>query len=258
MAVEVSGLFLEHGFLLFVRILAILFTAPVFSQRSIPALVKVGLGGLLAYLLLQTTPAPLGPLPGSLGAFLLLVAREVFLGLLVGFMATLVLTGLIMAGSLVGNAMGLNIANQFAPLVTEPMTVMAQFYTLLTILLFFTLKGHHWLILAIAQTLQFAPLGTFQPGAGVLADLIPFSAALFEAALRIALPVFAAVILTDVALALVARAAPQANVFMVGLPVRVLVALATLVIMLPFVGSTMVQILQDGFAQLATLLEGAG
>ena len=258
MSIEVPGLYLEHGFLLFVRILAVLSSAPILNQRSIPVLVKIGLAGTLAYLLLQVAPTPLRPLPSSMGPFLLLVAREVFLGLLVGFVATLAVTGLTMAGNLVGNAMGLNIANQFAPLSAEPMTVMEQFYTLLTVLIFFALKGHHWLILAIAQTLRFAPLGTFEPGTQLLADLIPLSAYLFVAALRIALPVFAAVILTDVALALVARAAPQVNVFMVGLPVRVWVALVTLAVMLPFIMPTMSQLLRDGFAQLEALLGGVG
>lgn len=258
MSVVISGLYLEHGFLLFVRILAVLVSAPIFSQRSVPLLVKVGLAGLLAYLLLQVVPTPLRPLPASMGAFLLLVAREVFLGLLVGFVATLAVVGLTMAGNLVGDAMGLNIASLFAPLASEPMTVMEQFYTLLTVLIFFALRGHHWLILAIAQTLRFAPLGTFEPGARILADLMPLSAGIFVAALRIALPVFGAVILTDVALALVARAAPQVNVFMVGLPVRIWVALATLAVTLPFVIPTMEQLLRDGFAQLAALLGGAG
>ncbi|MFQ5340569.1 MAG: flagellar biosynthetic protein FliR [Anaerolineae bacterium] len=256
MMVSFSGLYLEHLFLLFVRILALLASAPVFGHRSVPALVKIGLAGLLAYLLLQVSSGPLAPLPGSLGYFLLLTAHEVFLGLLVGFVATLAIIGLTMAGNLVGTEMGLNIANLFSPLTSEPVAVAGQFYTLLVSLIFLSLGGHHWLILAIAQTLHFAPVGTFQPDARMLADLIPLSATIFVVALRVALPVFGAIVLTDVALALVARAVPQMNVFMVGLPLKVLVALAAMAVTLPLIGPTMDQMLQDGMAQLAAMLAG--
>lgn len=254
MLVETSGLYLEHLFLLFIRILALLFSAPIFGHRSVPALAKIGLAGLLAYLLLQVYPGPLAALPDSLGHFLLLTAREVVLGLLVGFVASLIVTGLAMAGTLVGTAMGLNIAHLFSPLTSEPVAVTGQFYTLLAGLIFLSMGGHHWLILATAQTLQFAPVGSFQPDAQALADLIPLSATIFVTALRIALPVFGAVILTDIALALVARAVPQMNVFIVGLSLKGLVALAAMAITLPLAGPTMTQALREGMTQLAALL----
>ncbi|MBS1254002.1 MAG: hypothetical protein MAG451_03058 [Anaerolineales bacterium] len=255
MAVEISGLYLEHLFLLFVRILALLMSAPIFGHRSVPRLAKIGLAGLLAHLLLQISIGSLTPLPDSVGHFLLLTAHEVVLGLLVGFVATLAITGLAMAGSIVGTSMGLSVANLLSPLTSEPVAVADLFYTLLAALMFLSLGGHHWLIRSIAKTLDFAPVGTFQPDAQALADLIPLSATIFVAALRIALPVFGAVMLTNVALALIARSVPQMNVFILGLPLRVLVALTVLAVTLPSMGPTMAAILKEGMAQLVALLE---
>lgn len=258
MSVEVSGLFLEYLFLLFVRILAIFLSAPIFNQRSVPALAKIGLAGLLAYLLLLVNPGPMAPLPGSLGYFVLLTVKEVGLGLLVGFVATLSVVGVTMAGTLVGSTVGLNMANLLSPLTSDPVAVTDQFYTVLAGLMFLSLGGHHWLIRGIAESLRLAPLGTFQLDAQVLADLIPLSATLFRAALRIALPVLAAITLTNIGLALIARAVPQMNVFMVGLPLKVLVALAILAITLPIIGPAMTEILREGMAQMVAVLEAVG
>lgn len=258
MSIEISGLYLEHLFLLFVRILAILFSAPIFSQRSVPVLARIGLAGLLAYLLLLPSPGPLASLPSSLGYFLLLTGREIMLGLLIGFVVMLAIVGLEMAGTLIGSRIGLNMAQLFNPLTSEPVAVMDQFFAVLAGLLFLSLRGHHWLILGIAESLRLAPLGTFQLDVGALADLIPLSATIFRSALRIALPVFAAVTLTDVALALIARAAPQMHIFLIGLPLKALIALAVLVFTLPFMGIAMAQILREGMAQVVALLGATG
>lgn len=258
MSIEISGLFLEYLFLLFMRVLAIFFSAPIFGQRDVPALVKIGLAGLLAYLLLLVSPGSLAPLSGSLGYFLLLTAREVILGLLVGFVATLALVGVTMAGSLVGSTVGLNLANLLSPLTSEPVAVTDQFYTVLAGLMFLSLRGHHWLIMGIAESIRLAPLGTLQLDIQALADLIPLSAALFRSALRVALPIVAALTLTNIALALIARAVPQMNVFMVGLPLKVIVALAVLAITLPLVGPAMADILREGMTQMVALLEVVG
>jgi flagellar biosynthetic protein FliR len=174
--------------------------------------------------------------------------------LLVGFVATLALAGLTMAGTLVGNAIGLNAAQLLNPLTGEQATVMDQFYTMLAGLVFLSLGGHHWLILAMAQTMRFAPVGTFQVDPRILADLMPLSANVFVTAMRVALPVFGTVILTDMALATIARAVPQMNIFIVGLPLKAFVALAMLIVTLPLMESMITRIIREGMGHLANLL----
>ena len=99
MNVEMSGMFLENLFLLFVRTVSLFSSAPIFGQRNIPAQVRIGLAGLMSYVLLQASPNSIASMPDSIGYYALLVSNEVIFGLLLGFIATLAVTGLTMAGT---------------------------------------------------------------------------------------------------------------------------------------------------------------
>ena len=258
MNVEMSGMFLENLFLLFVRTVSLFSSAPIFGQRNIPAQVRIGLAGLMSYVLLQASPNSIASMPDSIGYYALLVSNEVIFGLLLGFIATLAVTGLTMAGTLIGNALGLNAAQLLSPMTGQQVTLMDQFYTMIAGLVFLSIDGHHWLIMAVAETLRVAPVGSFQVDPTMLADLMPLSSAIFVAGMRIALPVFGTVILTDVGLAVVARAVPQMNIFIVGLPLKVLVGLGAMIVTLPLMGPTIVNIITDGMAHLEALVHAGG
>ncbi len=255
MTLSVSGSYLEYLFLLFIRVLALFSAAPIFGHRSFPMLAKIGLALLMALLLLGVGPIRLAPLPPDAGHFLLLVARELFVGLLMGFVAALAFVALQMAGALVGSVMGLNLASLFNPVTGTPSSVTDQFYVLLVTLVFLSLNGLHWLILGLERSLTLAPPGVFSPDLQVTEKLIPLTAWLFVAALEIALPVMGTLILTEVAMGLVNRAVPQINVFMIGLPLRAWLALFTLAVSIPLLGGPMARVLQTGIAGWSVILK---
>jgi len=247
MTLTISGLYLEYFFLLFVRILSIFSAAPIFGNRSFPIVGKIGLAFIVAFVLLGVAPVRLAPLPPDLTSFLLLVVREVFIGLLLGFIASLAFVVLQMAGALVGSVMGLNLAATFNPATGMPSSVTDQFYVLLTSLVFLSLNGLHWVLQGVNHSLILAPLGGPGPDLRLTERLIPMTAWLFVAALEIALPVMGTLILAEVAMGLVNRAVPQINVFMIGLPLRAWLALFTLVVTLPRLGGPVARVLQTGF-----------
>ncbi len=230
-------------FLIFVRVLAILMTAPIFSQRSIPAPAKIGLAALLSLLLLPVALPPAGgissPLPQDLPRFLLVVAQEILIGVLIGFVSNLVFVALDMAAKMMGLQIGFQAGNLFDPLSNAPSTALEQFYTLLALLLFLAINGHHWLIAALARTFEIAPLGTFVMTRLTIERLMVLTNETFIAATRIALPVMGTLLLADLGLGLVARAVPQVQVFFLGLPLKMglgLIVLAlTMIITLPLV-----------------------
>jgi flagellar biosynthetic protein FliR len=273
-----STFYLLSLFLIFVRILAVLMTAPIFSSRSVPSLAKIGFAGLLA-LTLAPMPADRSPLgngssflitgqplwaasqplraasqplwaasqvgsslstwPGGLLAFLLIIAQEVIVGVLVGFVSNLVFVAVGMAASMMGLQIGFRAANLFDPFTTASSSALEQFYTLLAVALFLTINGHHWLIRALARTFDVAPLGTFALSSVTIERLVALTGETFVAATRIALPVMGALLLADLGLGLVARAVPQIQVFFLGMPLKMglgILALAlTLVLTLPLV-----------------------
>lgn len=238
-----STLQLQSLFLIFVRVLAILMIAPVFSQRSIPTPAKIGLAALLSLLFLpgvmpQSSSAA-APLPQDLPRFLLVVAQEILIGVLIGFVSNLVFVALDMAAKMMGLQIGFQAANLFDPMSNIPSTALEQFYTLLALLLFLAINGHHWLIAALARTFEIAPPGTFELTRLTTERLMALTNETFVAAIRIALPVTAALLLADLGLGLVARAVPQVQVFFLGLPLKMglgfVVLALTMVITLPLV-----------------------
>lgn len=218
-------------------------TAPIFSHRGTPSLAKIGLAGLLSLLLLpaeaNTKISIATTLPRDLSPFLLVMAQEILIGVLIGFASNLVFVAIDVATKIMGLQLGFQTANLFDPLSNAPTTALEQFYTLLILTLFLTINGHHWLIAALARTFEIAPLGTFVLTQLTIERLMFLTTQAFASAMQIALPIVGTVMLMDLGLGLVARAVPQVQVFFLGMPLKMglgfVVLALTLSITLPFV-----------------------
>lgn len=218
-------------------------TAPIFSHRGMPSIAKIGLAGLLSLLLLPSeanTKIPISDtLPRDLPPFLLVIAQEILIGVLIGFASNLVFIAIDVATKIMGLQIGFQAATLFDPLSNAPTSAFEQFYTLLALTLFLTVDGHHWLIAALARTFEIAPLGTFVLTELTIERLMLLTNDTFIAAMRIALPIVGTLMLLDLGLGLVARAVPQVQVFFLGMPLKMalgfLILALTLSITLPLV-----------------------
>ncbi len=224
-------------------------TAPIFSSRNIPNVAKIGVSMLVALMLLPLVPNILNAEALTFGPLAVSIAQEVLLGTLIGFVSNLVFTAIGMGVSVMGIQIGFRAASLFNPLINVSSAALDQFYSFLAAALFLSMNGHHWLILALQQTFQRVPPGTFVFTSLTAQQLVDFSGEAFVAAMRIALPVVGALLLTDVGLGLVARAVPQVQVFFLSLPLKIglgLLALAfTLTITLPIIKTLFVQSIAD-------------
>src|SRR5688500_7302891 len=212
---------------------------PIFGGRSVPATVKIGLSLLLSLVFLPLASARVTALPDEMPAFLALVARELLVGAIVGFAVMLVFLALQAAGHIVGLQMGFSLANVVNPLTADHASLIDQFYALLAALVFFTMNGHHALIVAIQQSFDVAPVGAAGLGLPPASILLGWGRDLFSIAARISLPVVAALLLADVAMAVIARSVPQLNVFVVGMPAKVAVAFIMLIVTVPITAVVM-------------------
>lgn len=227
-------------------------------RRGVPNLAKAGIVGLFA-LLLTPVVAP-AALPASLGFFVVQVARETFVGLLLGFLVALVFSALYMAGQLIDIPMGFGMVTLFDSQTGDHVPMLGQFQNALAVLLFFSLNGHHALLAAMAQSFTVVPLGQGALAGGVVQSVFQAFASLFVISLRIALPVMAAILVIDIALGIVTRAVPQMNVFVIGFPVKIAVGLFIYLLSLPLIvtiiarlvspSGNMMVILQDALRQL--------
>lgn len=232
----------EHLLLVAVRVLAIILVAPVLSTTRYPAPAKIGLAVLLAGVIASTLP----PLREPLGLFPLafLVGQEFLAGLIIGFCSLVAFVGVQMAATYIGLQAGFRMADMMNPnmpdLVQQQGSALEQVYTVLVVLVFLAVDGHHWIVMGIQRSFDLVPAGQFALEALAGERLAPLSSALFTIALSIAMPIMGTLLLLDVALAIIARAVPQVQVFFLGAPLKMAVGLATLILALPWMASYMV------------------
>ncbi len=232
---DVSPLWVETFLLVLARVGAVVMLTPGLGGRGVPTQVKAGLAIVLSLLFvsLQAPRLSAGGLGDGLGPLVIGVARELLVGLLIGFAVSLVFAMAQVAAAVVGVQLGFGIGAVIDPISGAQGPVLEQFYVLLATLVFFSMNGHHQVVLALQHTFQAVPLDSFditKVGGGTLVALVQSA---FDAGLRIALPVVAALLLTDVGMGIVARAAPQVNILVVGFPVKLIVGLLLLAVSLP-------------------------
>lgn len=217
------------------RITAFLVTVPVFSSRGIPIPFKIGLSvymALIVFLGLQVTETMSFDL-----MYLMEILKEVMIGLLMGFVAYLFFTIVQIAGSFVDLQMGFGIVNVIDPMTGAQSPILGNFNFIFAMLLFLAMDGHHHLIRGIMESFEQIPVTT-----NVFADIasgqlstfmIHAFASAFYLAFQFAAPMIAALFLLDVALGMLARTSPQFNVFVVGIPIKIMMGLAVLLMMIP-------------------------
>lgn len=197
---------------------------------------KIGLSAIIALLVAPTIPAV--TIPDYPGAYTLLVVEEVVVGLAMGLIVSIVVNAIYLAGQMIDVPIGFGMVNVIDPQTGMQIPIVAQFKYVLAILILFTINAHHFLIAGMAQSFSVLPVGFAALDApAVTAVGIETFGTMFLLALRIGLPIVAALFVTDVALGIVARAVPQINVFFVGIPLKIGLGFLLLVFVLPtFVG----------------------
>ncbi|MDH4190792.1 MAG: flagellar biosynthetic protein FliR [Betaproteobacteria bacterium] len=227
------------------RILALFSSAPVLSDRSVPRRVRVGLALLVTVLIAPTLPAP-APLALFSGAALLLVAQQLLVGLAIGFSVRIAFSAVELAGDQIGLQMGLSYATFFDPQTSSQTPIVGSLLSLLATLVFLAIDGPALLLLAIAESFTIAPIGgTFAAWLnwGMLAQL---GAQIFSLGLQLALPVLATLLACNLALGVMARAAPQLNLFSVGFPITLLAGLVLLALMVGYLGGPLEAAVRSG------------
>jgi flagellar biosynthetic protein FliR len=233
------------------RILALIASAPVIGNPSVPASIKIGLGLLIAVLVAPLVPSPADINPASADG-LLILAQQVLIGLAMGFAMQLVFHAAEMAGEFVGLQMGLGFATLYDASVPGMIPVIGQFLGVVVSLAFLAVDGHLLLISALVESFQVLPLAPLSAPAGLRA-LAEWGGSIFSFGLALSLPLLAALLITNLALGVLTRAAPQLNIFAVGFPLTILIGFLGLALALPYFAPTLERMFSDGLAQMLRL-----
>lgn len=217
------------------RISAFIVVAPVFSSRNIPGPFKAGISVFIALLVFLTVGFDQA-VPTD-ATYIFSIFKEILAGLVIGYTASLFFTLIQTAGTLIDIQMGLGIANILDPVSGVSAPLFGNLKYMMMILVFLSINGHHYLLGAIMNSYKWLPLNNdlFSGiGEGRLTEfMVRTFADTFLLALQISTPIVVAMFLTDFGLGLLARTAPQYNVFVIGIPLKILIGLALLILLMP-------------------------
>lgn len=241
--------------LVLVRASSIFLTAPVLGNANVPVRMKIGLAFMLAMILspfLMHQPLHFDWNNGW--TLMLAVLQEIALGVFLGLLAQLLFVAVQFAGQAVGLQMGFGMASVYDPSAHAQVSITAQIYLYLAVMVFLLLDGHHWLLIALQRSFVAVPLGTFTLTGQVMEILLNATNELFWVALTLMAPVMGVLVLSEVALGIVARIMPQMNMFVAAFPVKILVGIMTMIVAFPLMAAYMGPTFEHTFAEMLHML----
>lgn len=231
-----EGIFLNSidGILLvFSRMTGLFVISPVFGRRNLPAYVKIALAFMMSLIIIQTLKIDKIDYAENIWMYAMLVAKEFIAGMAIGYVSFMVFTAIYFAGQIIDTQIGFGIVNVIDPLSNIQIPITSNFYFILSMLVFLIINGHHVLIQALFESYRVVPVGQVVFTQGVMDDMLRILASTFMLGFRISGPVVAAVLVSDVALGVISKTIPQMNVFVVGLPLKILLGMLAMVVTLP-------------------------
>ena len=236
-----------------VRLLAFISTAPILNSKQVPKRVKIGLAMMLAILIAPT----LDPMPAvAVGSpqGLLIIVQQVIIGTAMGLTMQLIFSAISMAGEFSGMQMGLGFASFYDPQNSTNSAVIAQWLGIIASLAFLSMNGHLMLLSAVAESFHTLPVGNMMSGKSYLA-IAQWGSSIFANALQISLPLLAALLITNLALGILTRAAQQLNLFSIGFPITLAVGFFVLSFSLPYLAHMLDRMTVEGLATLLKVMK---
>lgn len=227
---------LEYFLLVLVRVGSFVFSAPFFSMSNTPKRVRAGLSVFIAILLYQTMSHDTLTYNTLLGYFVI-VMKETVTGLLIGFGANICATIVTFAGHIADMEMGLSMATLLDPTTKETSTISGIYYNYMVMLILMISGLDHYLLKAFSETYTLIPVnGAVFDSDALMSSMVGFMADYIIIGFRICLPIFAAMIILNAVLGILAKVSPQLNMFAVGIQMKVLTGLSIMflsTVMLP-------------------------
>jgi flagellar biosynthesis protein FliR len=238
------------------RVSGFVLTAPATSETSIPSMVKIVLTLVLAFVL-----APLVQVPAGLSIFsasgMLSAVLEILIGVSIGLCVQVAFEALNFAGQSISLTMGLGFATLVDPQHGAQTPVLGQMFMIFGTLTYLSIDGHLLLINALAESFRHLPIGAAQLGHDLPLMLVLWGARVFDTGLLIALPIVIALVIVNLGLGVVTRAAPQLNLFGVGFTITLLSGFFVLLVGLDGIMTAISSLLQSALAAVPRLIDTA-
>lgn len=219
-------------FVILLRVAGLFTAAPILSSRLILPQVKIALTiiiSLLVFMVLLPTRA----IPIINFQFIIVLMGEFFIGVLIGFVAHLVFDAIQLAGQSIDMQMGFGIVNVMDPQTGRQVPMIGNFKHILALLIFLVINGHHWLLEALFYSYEVIPIDHINFSSSLVMFLIDLTSQMFVIALKLAAPIVGALFITEFIMGIFARLVPQMNVFLVGMPLKIIIGFLMLIMVIP-------------------------
>ena len=234
------------------RILGLIATAPLYANVSIPRRVKIGLGILLAMIVAPMVYVPTGLEPTSLEGMLILM-QQLLIGIGMGFSMRVIFSAVELGGEVASMTMGLGFATFFNPQSQGRSNAVSQLLSLLTLMVYLAANVHLAMLSTLVESFSTLPI-TVGPLQGNIAEqVVHWAGRVFSAGLQLSLPIVAALLVTNMALGILTRAAPQLNLFGIGFPITLAVGFSMIALTLPYLATPLVTLFQEAIQTIRQL-----
>ncbi len=229
------------------RILGVITAAPIFNHPSVPVRVKLGFGIVLTLVIVPTIDMPHIDVFSFEG--LLILIEQFVIGLAMGFSMRIVFSAVELAGQLIGTTMGLGFASFYDPQSQGQTMAINQFLTLIAMLVFLSLDGHLLVVSAISESFVTMPM-TLQGSNIRPMSIAMWGADIFNAGVLMSLPAVTALLMTNMAMGILTKTAPQLNLFGIGFPITISVGFIVLALSLANMLKPMENLIHLGFTHM--------
>ena len=172
--------------------------------------------------------------PATIAMFTFTVAKELFIGWLIGLVGYIVLTAVNTAGKIMDMQVGFAVVNMMDPTTQQQTGLIGTFLYNLTILYFVITNGHHVILSALTESFRIIPLSSMVWNTSLPELITDLTAGVWLNGMKIAMPITFAILLTNVGMGILARTMPQMNIFVVGIPMHLMIGTTMLSMILPF------------------------
>jgi len=218
---------------IFLRVIAMMIAAPVLGHVSIPAVAKIFLSFVLAYITFLTIDRSKIIIDVNLVAIIMNSAKEIIAGLIIGFSLNFIFYGISYAGHFIGYDMGLMFSEVLNPMQDTQNNVVGDVIFYLSMLIFFIINGHHHIISAVVASFKLVPIAKYSVTQPLIVLLVKLSFAVFTIAMKIAAPIIVSFFLIHIAEGIISRVIPNIQVFFITQPAKIGLGLLFMSILVP-------------------------
>ena len=245
--------------LILVRMFGVFVAAPFFSSGVIPVRIRVVFSVYITVCIFPMVVHSFEAVPESMFAYALLVGSEALIGILIGFLLSIIFAAFQLAARFFSFQMALGIAEVIDPFSEVGITLVGQLWVLMGLMIFIAINGPHMLIMATFDSYKTVQLlKIVDDSRTVMKAMVDSFGAMFLVALKLAFPILITLLLLAIVLGLLAKAAPQMNIFMVGFPVQIGVGLLIMTVVIGAVAFGMGSALNRAFDNIVTLIHALG